>query len=67
MRQRPTAHPIATLPTMLNKPGISDQAPYCTGRPQVAITPGNFVPRKATCKPQAQNPAAASKTTRTLH
>ena len=49
MRQRPTAQPIAMLPTMLNRPSIaSDQAPYCTGRPQDAMTPGRWVPRKAT-------------------
>ncbi len=49
MRHRPTAQPMATLPTILNRPSIaSDQAPYCTGRPHEAITPGRCVARNAT-------------------
>ena len=31
------------------------------GRPQDAITPGKWVPRKATWKPQTKKPAATSK------
>ena len=58
MRQRPTAQPMATLPTMLNRPIMaSDQPAHSVGRPQDAITPGRWVARKATWKPQTKKPA----------
>ena len=39
----------------------SDQAPYCSGSPHEAITPGRCVPRKATWKPQTKKPVASSR------
>ena len=49
MRQRPTAHPMARLPMMLNRPITpSAQAPTGAGSPQAATTPGRCVARNAT-------------------
>ena len=46
------------LPKMLNSPIIaSAHPPTCTGRPHSAITPGKWVARNATWKPQTINPA----------
>jgi hypothetical protein len=60
MRQRPTAQPMARLPTMLNSPMMpSAQAPTGAGRPRAATTPGRCVARKATWKPQTKKPAAS--------
>ncbi len=57
MRQRPTAQPMARLPTMLNRPIMaSAQPPISDGRPQAATTPGKCVARKATWNPQTKNP-----------
>ena len=62
MRQRPTAQPMARLPTMLNRPSIaSAQAPTAGGSPQAATTPGRWVARKATWKPQTKKPAPSSR------
>ena len=47
---------------MLNRPIIaSDQAPTSGGRPQAATTPGRWVARKATWKPQTKKPALSSR------
>ncbi len=49
MRQRPTAQPMATLPTILNRPSMaSAHAPHWVGRPHCATTPGKWVARNAT-------------------
>ena len=62
MRQRPTAQPIAKLPTMLKRPTIaSAQAPTAGGSWHAATTPGRCVAMKATWKPQTKKPIASSR------
>ena len=61
IEQRCITKPAAMLPAMLNKPSAArDRPDTLEGSPHSSITPGRWVIRKNTCRPQTKNVALMS-------